>query len=123
VNLCVICEVFGYSAVVLSAEHDKQAFDSNRVRSHKVPLTIWFETLCECNDFNPNTGEGQQTGQGKVSIVIDIRTNMPVCAVTCLYPATYISCSQAVAVNTKRRLLHSYPLNCKDSLYATRAIG
>ena len=58
--------------------------------------------------FNPNIFWGQQTGQGKVSIIIDIRTNMPVCAFTCRYPATYISCSQAEAVNTKRRLLHSY---------------
>ena len=33
---------------------------------------------------------------------------MPVCAFACRYAATYISCSQAEAVNTKRRLLHSY---------------
>ena len=51
---------------------------------------------------------GQQTGQGKVSIIIDICTNMPVCAFTCRYSATYISCSQAEAVNEKRRLLHAY---------------
>tara|TARA_B100000674_G_C37174940_1_gene616992 strand:+ start:77 stop:304 length:228 start_codon:yes stop_codon:yes gene_type:complete len=57
--------------------------------------------------FNPNIFWGQQTGQGKVSIVIDIRTNMPVCAFARRYTASYISCSQAGAVNVKRRLLHS----------------
>ena len=69
--------------------------------------------------FNPNIFWGQQTGQGKVSIIIDIRTNMPVCAFTCRYPATYISCSQAEAVNTKRRLLHSYethPATLSDTM-------
>ena len=45
VNLGVICEVFGYSSVVLSAEHDKAQMIQYRVRSNKVPLTIWFETL------------------------------------------------------------------------------
>ena len=65
---------------------------------------------------------GQQTGQGKVSIIIDIRTNMPVCAFACRYAATYISCSQAEAVNTKRRLLHSYPTNC-PTLFLIPKIG
>ena len=57
--------------------------------------------------FNPNIFWGQQTGQGKVSIIIDIRTNMPVCAFACRYAASYISCSQAEAVSVRRRLLHS----------------
>jgi hypothetical protein len=66
--------------------------------------------------FNPNIFRGQQTGQGKVFIIIDICTNMPVCAFTRRYAASYISCSQAGAVNVKRRLLHAYETH-PDTLF------
>jgi len=55
---------------------------------------------------------GATNKAGKSLTVIDICTNMPVCAFACRFTATYLSCSQAGAVNTKRRLLHTYPTNC-----------